>query len=83
MIIEKNSLINKNPDIVEILSNDPVKFRCKICGQIWYPEWSPSSTRTELPLECWQCPNECGQKQTNDEDEKEEEEKEPDNPLII
>ena len=33
MIIEKNSLINKNPDLIEILSNDPVKSRCKIGGQ--------------------------------------------------
>ncbi len=84
MIIEDEKFKNQNPDIVEILSYNPVKFQCKICGQIWYPEWSPSPTTTELPVECWQCPNECKQKQPdNGEIEKEEEEEEPDSPLII
>ncbi|MCJ7813063.1 hypothetical protein MUP95_07090 [bacterium] len=80
MIIEENKFTNKNPYIVEILSNDPVKFRCKICGQIWYPEWSPSSKNTELPFESWQCPNECGKKEDK---ENIHDETIQDEPLII
>ncbi len=78
MIIEENKFENKNPDIVEILSIDPLKFQCKICRQIWYPEWSPLSKSTELPIESWQCPNRCGEKGNNKEAKKEE-----DDTLII
>lgn len=81
MIIKDSRLTNKNPEFVEILSDDPIKFQCKTCGQTWYPEWSPSSARKELPFECWLCPNGCGQeKEINNHEEENEEQ---DNPLII
>jgi hypothetical protein len=40
-------MINMNPKIVEILHDGSVgpsaKFRCKVCGIIWYPNIKPDS----------------------------------------
>ena len=41
---------NSNPKLVEILDNRNLKFKCRVCGQIWYPDSKRIS---------WQCPNSC------------------------
>jgi predicted nucleotidyltransferase len=41
---------NRNPKIVEIIDDIDLVFKCKKCGQIWYPDSNKIS---------WQCPNGC------------------------
>jgi len=50
---------NANPEIVEILDYNCPRFKCKICGKIWFPKilaggrFAPGS---------WQCPEGCKKK---------------------
>jgi len=52
-------LKNRNPKMVEILDYNSPRFKCKKCGQIWFPEilaegrFAPGS---------WQCPAGCKNK---------------------
>ena len=44
---------NRNPKIVEILDEKKLKFKCKICGQVWWPGILPGG---RLAHKSWQCP---------------------------
>ena len=41
---------NRNPKMVKILNDRDLQFKCKVCGQVWFPESKRIS---------WQCPNGC------------------------
>ena len=41
---------NRNPKIVEILNERDLQFKCKKCGQVWFPKSKRIS---------WQCPKGC------------------------
>lgn len=49
---------NSNPKIVEILDDRNLKFKCKVCGQVWWPNIKPDSGG-RLYRGAWQCPNGC------------------------
>ncbi len=53
---------NMNPKIVEILHDGSAgpgaKFRCKVCGQVWWPNIRPDSGG-RFYRGSWQCPNGC------------------------
>jgi len=50
---------NRNPKIVKILDERNLKFKCKVCGQIWYPTIKLGG---RLARNSWQCPNGCKSK---------------------
>jgi len=47
---------NRNPEIVEILEEDPPSFQCRKCGQRWTPSITPKG---RFAGGSWQCPNGC------------------------
>lgn len=47
---------NGNPKMVEILNERGLIFKCKRCGQVWYPNHTPEG---RLRWGAWQCPNGC------------------------
>jgi len=47
---------NRNPEIVEILDKRPLKFRCRKCGQVWWPSIEPGR---KIHPSAWQCPRGC------------------------
>ena len=47
---------NRNPEIVEILDEHTLRFKCKKCGQQWSPNLLPGG---RLVRGGWQCPNGC------------------------
>jgi len=47
---------NRNPAIVQIVSEEPPSFRCKKCGERWTPSVDADG---RLPRGSWQCPNGC------------------------
>ena len=52
---------NPNPNVVEILderSYGGLMFKCKVCGQVWFPS---ILTGGSINRSAWQCPNGCKQ----------------------
>lgn len=47
---------NQNPKNVEILNDKNLKFRCKHCGEIWFPKRLPNR---KLKRGSWNCPVGC------------------------
>jgi hypothetical protein len=47
---------NLYPRTVEILDHRDLKFKCKICGQIWFPSIKSGG---RLYRSSWECPSGC------------------------
>ena len=61
-------MYNLNPEMVEmiLLSKDNIsyKFKCKVCGQVWWPNIKPKKAgelfgTSDYYQSAWQCPNGC------------------------
>jgi len=49
---------NRNPKIVKIEDEFNIRFSCKKCHQVWYPNITPDSGG-KLYYGSWRCPNGC------------------------
>ena len=47
---------NRNTEVVEILDFPHLKFKCKVCGQVWSPTIKSGG---RLSRKGWRCPNGC------------------------
>ncbi len=49
---------SRNPDVVRVLRENPLRFTCKKCGLTWCPTGKPMNQGEPYPAG-WQCPNGC------------------------
>lgn len=47
---------NRNPEIVIILDERTLEFKCKVCGRKWFPSILSGG---RLDKSSWQCPKGC------------------------
>jgi len=61
-------MYNENPEMVEmiLLSKDNIsyKFKCKVCGTVWFPGIKPKKAGElfgtgDYYRSAWKCPNGC------------------------
>lgn len=61
-------MYNENPKMVEMIllsrRNISYKFKCKVCGTVWFPGIKPKkkseiSGTGDYYRSAWKCPNKC------------------------